>query len=259
MIYGEDYGLGIACFVVAAAWTIVCWLYSDPLKRKLPKKLKANPTEKQIRNYRQTLKIYRAWKWTGIAMPILAVAAVAFYAEQLRLKRERDEVFNKLSIEYLIPPNAKDDPLQSIISITNNSSQWLSPNHRISCTLNELINDFGGGVHMDGIWTSQNENGTGWLLMTGKDTPITPLEPIHPGGDASSNSCISGFTTAGHFSCADLTIRFEYFLQDQPTDKQEKSIRLVTFGDKINGFEWRKESLEARQSRCARFIRNNRS
>ena len=107
MIYGEDYALGIAFLFVAAVWIIVCWARSDELKKKAPKKLKAKPTDKQLKAFNQELKRYRVWKWLGIILPIVLLVGLSFYVEHRRRQRQLEDVFNKLVIEYSIPPRPR--------------------------------------------------------------------------------------------------------------------------------------------------------
>ncbi len=248
----QQFGLGYGLFAFTTLWAMGHWLTSDFLKQK--RQLIS------LRGYRRDpVRLKRArvdfWGWLLSVIALLSVLGGVCELWVLDTKQgyERDDAFNHLSIDYSIPPGAKDDPLKSIISITNNSSEELSDRHRISCKLNMAANDLGYEFTMHNAWITQNLNG--WSLLGGDEVPIKSSQPIHSGGDAESDSCLGGFKMSSRFACADATIRFEYYLEDQPTSKQQKETRVVTYGDPTDGFQWYKEQLEKTGSYCGRFVK----
>lgn len=145
------------------------------------------------------------------------------------------------------------DPRNSVISITNNSSKNLSDRHLIACQLNATLGK-GAAVRMKEAWQIQNPDGS-WQFYVGQLAKISipRSESIRAGGDAESSSCIRGLNVASPI-CEDVTISFEYYLQDQPTIRQEVQTRIVAYGSSMSGFRWYKESLDKTGTYCSTFL-----
>lgn len=173
---------------------------------------------------------------------------------QQYLSEEREDVRNKLSIESSIPHGLENDPMKSIISVTNDSKYGISAKHRIACKLNLATDDTGASMSFHDVFAFQDPDGN-YQLSGGplSQIPIEESTPIQAGGDAQSSSCIGGFHFPGKIECADLTIIFQYFLEDQPNFPQEKKQRVTTYGK--NGFQWYKDSIDRRSSYCAHFLK----
>lgn len=205
-------------------------------------------------------KWIRLWRfvigWGGTSLLLIAVMASMRFWMDGKLEEIRRDVFNQLTIDYSIPPGAEDSPTKSVITVSNGSVYEISAKNRIACQLNLAINEIGGTLETDNIATAENPNGT-YALISGPlgIMPIPDGAPLHAGGDSQSNSCLSGWSEANHFVCVDMTIVFQYVLQDQPDIRQAKSLRVSTYGSRNNGFRWYKESLDAKTSYCRRFAK----
>jgi len=190
--------------------------------------------------------------WSSTSVLLVAVMLIMAWMLNGVLEDDRSEVLDKLTIDYSMPDES--NPNSSVISITNGSSHDISGRHRIVCNKNLEVSWDGLGVTQN-IGLTQNGPHT-WTLFGGQ--LVTPIKDtgiiIHGGGDAQSDSCMAAINW-GKTDCSDMTIRFQYFLADQPSAKQEKSTRIVTHVDGHGGFKWYKQPLDTEYSPCASFIK----
>jgi hypothetical protein len=203
----------------------------------------------------------RQWyRWAYIlgclftSMILVAVMGVMWWWLDGKLQEQRQDALQHIRIEYTIPAGYKYDPLESMFTVTNNSSQTLSGKHQIACFVNLIVVN-GGTVTIDKLSLAQHYP-KGWEIISGSlsKTPIKELSPIEPGGDAITESCLS-LLEPRTFDCADIVLTFQYYLQTQPSTLQQVKTRIVTYETGDGGFQWYKQGLDQPGSDCARFVR----
>jgi hypothetical protein len=147
------------------------------------------------------------------------------------LADQRGDADKNVRIEISAPSG---NPLMSVFTVTNDSEQTIAPKQRLSCSIN-AIRFIGKGV-MSPTILSRNQKGGTWMLMggaigadpTGFPPPTEESSPLLPNGDATTDSCLTLYTTTPGFLCADVTVLFQYYLDAQPNYLLYKEQRWAT-------------------------------
>ena len=167
----------------------------------------------------------------------------------------RDDAKANILIDYSIPSGHKNDPMQSRITVTNNSRQNLTDRHALSCE--SVLTVTAGGLLNTGMVSIQrNASEGGWLVMAGQPRAdeIERSFPISGKGtsgnqDATTESCLAAWNI-DPIVCSDVKITFYYFLETQPSNLEHATRRIVTSDDGSGNFEWYAESWKRPASRC---------
>lgn len=187
--------------------------------------------------------------WTLTSCFLISALFIIWYWMDGNLQDIREDTLQHIEIEYSIPLGHSNDPQFSLFTVTNNSRQVLSSRHRLACTDVRVIGS--NRLVIQGLSFVQKSSG-GWVLMSGPPSSFPVPEEsarIEPGGDSQTQSCLSGFMVRP-FTCADIIVTFQYYLEDQPSVLQEKKRRIVTRDTGNGTFEWYKQPLETPGSYC---------
>ena len=168
------------------------------------------------------------------------------------LASDQDSVFQALSAEAYLPPSK--DAYSSSFTVRNGSSQFIAK-HNITCRINLIENS--NHSRISGIESTLGLDGKSAMLSGGHiDNPPYIDTVIEPGGDATTDYCLSSFGyPAGSqdgADCADVSVVFTYFLKTQPHVKRQKLFRFVARrGGRIgNELIWVRQSNELSRSPC---------
>lgn len=152
------------------------------------------------------------WKfvigWISTSIILIAVMAVMWWWMKGNLQDIREQALRNIQIDYSIPAGSANNPLGSMFTVTNNSTEVLSPRHRLACQVRQVV---ANNALITGPTVLQYKNG--WAIVGGplSTIPITAREEsvaLEPGGDAQTISCLSIFVM-GHVMCADVVIIFQ--------------------------------------------------
>jgi hypothetical protein len=188
---------------------------------------------------------------------LIGIMGIMWWWLDGKLEQNRAEVFDHISISHFIPSGEEDDPMNTVFTATNNSSQQVSKKHGITCFTRLAVGNDGEKYFMNKESVSRG----GQSLMLGSDLTFghQPAEAsLGPGGDAESARCLRYFGFAHgftHTECVDVKIQFWYSLEDQIDIDQEKLVRLVATKDKGNSFFWQQQPISSEESYCAKFIK----
>lgn len=178
-----------------------------------------------------------------ILATFLAIVEIQHATKEHRLEEEQENVYSRLSANMYLPPDG--DVYLSELRIVNGGSVGLAK-HRIICGVKRLITTGGGGIVNLGEWVDPKTDRGG--IITGGN-PSMDNTPIHAGGDAESNACLSLLTWATPVKCADVVVGVMYTLESQPQIIKVKPFRFVAkrYGD---GPMWSQQPYEYEGSYC---------
>ena len=172
---------------------------------------------------------------------------------QSTLRDQREDARRNISINYVIPPEYRNDPMKSRITVIDGSDQNLTGRHLLTC---ELVLATVNTGFFRGLVTWQRNTGV-WVLKAGQPgadqiEKSFPISGRRTSGnhDAITGSCLAGWHFPSGVACADIKITFYYFLETQPNRLQSIAKRIVTFDDGAGSFDSYQESLERPGSHC---------
>jgi hypothetical protein len=161
-----------------------------------------------------------------------------------KLKDQLADVYQHLEISYVNSSESSNDPMGTIFTITNKSSNEISRKHELMCFTRSALGTRNGLKWAVEQLTSVIRKGQMALIPATHIPPpflIGPHEledaPIEPGGDAQSDQCLAWFRFSST-ECADVTIGFWYTLESQPDIEQEISKRWYAYKDQSGKFNW---------------------
>jgi hypothetical protein len=191
-------------------------------------------------------------KWLLSTSLLIAVFALggAGWVHSTQMKYEQDDVLNHLSITPRL--RIGKDALLTTFTITNGSSYVISARHRISCWMNLVqASNFSG---FKGVGEVQRQDGL-FEVFGDQDflnnATIPAFTEIGAGDDAQTDACLSMVTwqAGGETICADVIVRFDYYLASQPKNPQHKSVRLI-YGGSGGNSEWVGQPLQSTVQYC---------
>jgi len=217
----------------------LCLLDLHEVHRKKHASLKSRAV-RRVHERRQTeTRILLLWKRGGIGLI------------------ERAEVLAKLDISLSNVPGERD-MLNTKFTVSNGSSYEISARHELLCYIN-LETAKGGPAKIHGVRLGQLADGT-YEMYSGeidrRRFPVPTSNPLHPHGDAQTDSCIYVMGFIDGPSCADIEVSFDYYLQDQPEELQEKKAHLVAHLEDTGTFVWFKEPIESTTNYCQRYVKD---
>jgi hypothetical protein len=163
------------------------------------------------------------WEWGGAILIAVGAAICIFLVSIHTIEYERDDVFQHLTLTESIPPGMEDDPMNTVFTVTNGSSQRLSKRHDIFCYTRFAVGVDGTSA-LAGIETARRADGT-IEVGAGDKLPRDTVSSILDRGGDSESSAYLGYNFS-NTSCADVTVIFWYSLQDQPDIIINKYFRL---------------------------------
>jgi hypothetical protein len=171
----------------------------------------------------------------SISFTIVAVLMMWLMMTMLQsvLDAQQGDVFNNLQAKIDLP--ASEINLDSTFTITNNSHNEIGA-HALFCQVIKGI-----AQHTDMENTS---------AVVGPESD----EPLEPGGDAQSESCLNGPSIKyivgpdPLLACMDALIGIQYSLTSQPKIIKQKAFRFVSEIGK--DYRWYPEPLSMKQSPC---------
>jgi hypothetical protein len=194
------------------------------------------------------LKREYRWKfgigWAGTSVILIGVMGIMWWWMDGKLEDQRSDVFQHLRFSY----TSGIDPMDTIFTVTNESSFEISKKHELMCYTRTAIGGTGRGNIRVNNMTTLWRNGQMLLAPATEIAPPfsvgqhgTASSTIGTGGDAQSEPCLMFWHFLGTI-CADVTIGFWYTLENQPDVDQEKDIRYFVQRDK-NDYHWIQESV----------------
>ncbi len=244
----SQFSMGYFLFTVAGIWAIGHWYFSDLTVAKR-QELKRPKVIKDEEGFALALRDYRRWNWGGILAMFLLTCGALWWTHTSKLTYERDQVSSHLEIKYEM---GEGDVLRSTFTVKNNSGFAISDRHGISCLVNLIVGD--GQQTIQGVMFAHVDNN--WIVR-GSFAPVpwAPTFPIRAHGDAQTDSCLSAFRLPdnGKIVCADLVVRFSYYLEDQPQMENAKK-RLVFRTVSGGKLDWEEQPEESRQDFCYSYL-----
>lgn len=243
----NQFAWGYTLFLLAGIWAAGHWWISDPVRerRRLLRVFKYGSPE-----YLEAKKSYRIWLSAGEGFFLLLTFAAIWWTCQTKKSFERDQVYQHLALSLSVDG---DDPLRTRFTVTNDSGFAISARHRLLCGINLMAIRDDSMIH--GPFVMQTS--TGWYMDNQEllSSPLPVLSRIKPGGDAQTDSCLSVFNIRKDgLDCADVFLRFDYYLEDQPNVIQQKAIRIIY--QRVDGERpaWHGEPLESTTDYCFSYL-----
>ena len=150
-----------------------------------------------------------------------------------RLRKEREDSFDRLTIKPLDLPSSRE-PIPGIdISIVNFGHLAINE-HLVTCTLYGLSNRGDSSV----------------IINSSAESPQRFRKGVIPGGGRGETvRCISMVRVDGPIMCADVSITMDFTIDGQPNEPLRKEIR-YSYGPRGNRMEWVLQASGAREDFC---------
>ncbi len=247
----QQWNLGYSLFAIAGIWAAAHWIESALLREK-----RALLKTRRLRRDEQLSKqaAINLWGWSASIslLIILGCAACEYWVWVTKGQFERDDVFNHLTIQPNLPLGT--DPSFTTFTIMNGSSYSISAKHRVTCKIRFSRSSDEGMIK--NVFERQDQDGKFTFSSPDaeEDQPIPVTSEIDHGGDSQTDACLSGLLPPAPYVvlCADVTVRFDYFLSVQPTTLQKKSVRLV-YGIYPATDRWVSQPVDSEKDFCANF------
>jgi hypothetical protein len=200
---------------------IAIWLIVDLWAWNLKKKVESD-----------SLRLWASAKfgvgWSGTSLLLIGVMITIWWGLSVQIADQQEDSYQHLTGAVYLPPSG--NPIYSIFTITNGGRTDIA-DHTLLCRINFAV--FG---------TIVVDEGKKWIRS---QLP----QPLRSGGDAESDSCLTGFISDRDLSCADITFSYEYSLVSQPSTFNSKSFRFITtsFAGKIG---WYPQPISTPKSPC---------
>jgi hypothetical protein len=201
---------------------------------------------------------YRYITGSGLTSLMLLVSMGLMYWWLVgKLKDQLADVYQHLEFSYVNSSEVSNDPMRTIFTITNKSSNEISRKHELMCFTRSALGTRNGYKWAVEQFTSVIRKGKMELIPANYHIP-PPFEvgthgvadaPIEPGGDAQSDQCLAWFNFS-NTECADVTIGFWYTLESQPDVEQEISKRWYAYKDQGGKLKWVPQPTRAYSDYC---------
>lgn len=214
MALANRFAMAYIFFVLFGLWSAGYWLTSDVLRKKADLLRERNIRRNRERFEAETTK-YRRWIFVpslgivGLTLVFLCWTRIA----QLQVradeqKAERDDVFNRLSVQPIDVSAGPQGDQQVLVGITNNGRADID-NHTVRCVVRSLLSmnnmRFGSGG------TAKVQEFAQPLLGSGRGETIACSTLIDIGPHS--------------MACIGMDIVVSFGLVDQPEEKMDKSYR----------------------------------
>jgi len=208
------FAFGYAFFIIGGIWAIGNWVTSDWLRKqkgvlrtraiqRSPGRHKAEKTKLLVVGYSVTLFLILVT--TGF---IAWTRATQLQVRAGALKKEREDVFDHMSVVPVDLPVAPNGEQQVLISITNNGHAQMD-NHTVQCVVSSLLSM--NNVRFDSGTNATTQEFAKGLLGSGRGETV---------------SCSTLVAFAGHsLACVGLDVGVDFSVTDQPTEKMHKWFR----------------------------------
>jgi hypothetical protein len=161
--------------------------------------------------------------------------AVMYWFLSSDLEDQRTDAFQNLNGTVSLPFSSS--VMNSVFEIKNNSRQIVGP-HQMVCVMHRLTSYNFVGPRLD--FTESSAFVVGDFQL-----------PLVPGGDAQSEACLSKIVNeeaTASIKCIDLTMQFNYVLQNQTIFLQHKEFRFIAKAPEH--FVWHQQPILMRVSPC---------
>jgi hypothetical protein len=228
---------------VAGVWAIFYWQFSDFMieRRKnwlnAEDKSSAKPEsnakhQTAVAGERENVK----WNILVTALIVVSVLACLSAIRQDQRQSEQNDVYDALSAKISLPASKVN--LDSTFTIRSNGHHEIGK-HTLFCRI------------ISGVAQHSEITNNSVAYDAGTDNPI------EPGGDAQSQSCIKKASMKfmvspdPFLSCMDVVVGIQYSLTSQPDASKQKEFRFVSESDR--DYVWYQQPLSLKQSPCERF------
>lgn len=164
-----------------------------------------------------------------------ASAGVMYWFLASALEDQRVDAFQNLNGTVALPSSGS--VMNSFFEIKNNSKEVIGP-HQMSCVIHRLTSYTFLGPRLD--FTESQAFVMGDFQV-----------PLMPGGDAQSEACLSRIVNeeaTASIRCIDLSMRFDYVLQNQDVFVQRKEFRFIAKAPER--FVWHQQPILLQTSPC---------
>jgi hypothetical protein len=160
----------------------------------------------------------------GSAVILMCITQIMAWWLADSMRHQQEEVFQKLQIDAFLPPGLAS-PLGSFFTVINNGATNIQSGYTIVCELNYLL--------VDHVVIRAHPPHDPTFSNIGKGSTA----PMNAGGGSDSAACLSNYIVGQNFKCADVTIKFMYYLEIDDHLQQTKYRRFATGRNGIS-FQW---------------------
>lgn len=172
----------------------------------------------------------------GSAVILMCIMQIMGWWLADSMQHKQEEVFQKLQIDVSLPPGLAS-PLGSFFTVINNGATNIRSGYKIVCELNYLL--------VDHVVIRAHPPHDATFSNIGK----VSTAPMNAGGGSDSVACLSNYIVGQNFKCADVTIKFMYYLEIDDHLQRTKYRRFATGRNGIS-FQWYPKNPESAETYC---------